>query len=169
MTRLCCPEAFWQTERGAPLAPGDLLIGGDRILEIGHFAMPSQIPTIDCTGLIVAPGFIDGHSHSDLQVLENRPEKIAQGVTTEVVGNCGFFSLSGPAKQRRLSGLRQWTLLWQREVGMGFGERVSERGALRAIRQCLLARRSWFVANLDGGGDVRVPCRSANWMRWSSG
>src|ERR1019366_1498689 len=41
----------------------------------------------------------DGHSHSDLQVLENRPEKLRQGVTTEVVGNCGFSAY--PAHEDR--------------------------------------------------------------------
>jgi dihydroorotase/N-acyl-D-amino-acid deacylase len=45
---------------------------------------------IDCTGYVIAPGFIDAHSHSDLQILKNRTEKLLQGVTTEVVGNCGF-------------------------------------------------------------------------------
>ena len=50
----------------------------------------SDFNVIDCTGYVVAPGFIDVHSHSDLQVLENRTEKLLQGVTSEVVGNCGF-------------------------------------------------------------------------------
>ena len=45
---------------------------------------------IDVKGLVIAPGFIDLHSHSDLQVLENRREKSNQGITAEVVGNCGF-------------------------------------------------------------------------------
>lgn len=45
---------------------------------------------MDCTGLVAAPGFIDIHSHSDLQVLVNHRAKADQGVTTEVVGNCGF-------------------------------------------------------------------------------
>ena len=71
---------------------------------------------IDCTGLTIAPGFIDVHSHSDLQVLENRPEKALQGVTTEVVGNCGFSAVSrrgGPAaaarfRQRHLVRLGDW-------------------------------------------------------------
>ena len=40
--------------------------------------------------MVVAPGFIDAHSHSDLQVLSERTEKLQQGVTAEVVGNCGF-------------------------------------------------------------------------------
>ena len=75
---------------GTPGRPGNLLITGERITEVGQFDAPSAARTIDCTNLAVAPGFIDAHSHSDLQVLESRTEKTAQGVTTEVVGNCGF-------------------------------------------------------------------------------
>jgi dihydroorotase/N-acyl-D-amino-acid deacylase len=75
---------------GAPLAAGDVLIRGGVIEGLGEVAAPADAQAIDCAGLTIAPGFIDGHSHSDLQVLENRPEKLLQGVTTEVVGNCGF-------------------------------------------------------------------------------
>ncbi len=82
----------------APVA-GDLLIIGDRIAAVGRFQPPPAARVIDCTGLVVSPGFIDAHSHSDLQVLENHPEKVLQGVTTEVVGNCGFSPY--PAPQRR--------------------------------------------------------------------
>src|SRR5690348_3133980 len=75
---------------GVPRRAGDVLITGDRIAAVGRFDPPSHARTIDCKGLAVAPGFIDAHSHSDLQVLQSRTEKTAQGVTTEVVGNCGF-------------------------------------------------------------------------------
>jgi dihydroorotase/N-acyl-D-amino-acid deacylase len=75
---------------GAAPFPGNVYVSGNRILDIGNFASPAGSKTIDCSGLIVAPGFIDAHSHSDLQVLDNRPEKLLQGVTTELVGNCGF-------------------------------------------------------------------------------
>lgn len=74
---------------GRDAFPADLWIEGDRIAFIGQCQADPGL-RIDCTGLTVAPGFIDAHSHSDLQVLENRPEKALQGVTTEVVGNCGF-------------------------------------------------------------------------------
>ncbi len=55
-----------------------------------------QYAVIDCTGCIIAPGFIDAHSHSDLQVLQNRTEKLLQGVTAEIVGNCGFSAYPSP-------------------------------------------------------------------------
>ncbi len=70
---------------------GNLLIDGDRIAQIGAIECQADWQRLDCSSLAVAPGFIDLHSHSDLQVLqEDRTEKVLQGVTTEVVGNCGF-------------------------------------------------------------------------------
>ena len=53
-------------------------------------AAPADAEVVDCTGLALAPGFIDIHSHSDLQVLRSDRAKADQGVTAEVVGNCGF-------------------------------------------------------------------------------
>ncbi len=75
---------------GSDARPADVLVQGDRIAAVGRFENPADATVIDCRGLVVAPGFIDAHSHSDLQVLQRRREKLVQGVTTEVVGNCGF-------------------------------------------------------------------------------
>ncbi len=69
---------------------GSVLIDGANIVAIGNVDAPAGCDVIDCAGLAIAPGFIDLHSHLDLQVLEDRAEKIRQGVTSEVVGNCGF-------------------------------------------------------------------------------
>jgi dihydroorotase/N-acyl-D-amino-acid deacylase len=75
---------------GSPPVRGSVLVAGDRIVATGGPDAPAGYEVMDCAGLAIAPGFIDLHSHLDLQVLEDRAEKIRQGVTSEVVGNCGF-------------------------------------------------------------------------------
>jgi len=76
---------------GAPAREGDLLVEDDRIAEVGHATLTPD-ETIDASGSVVAPGFIDVHSHSDfsLPVDPQASAKVLQGVTTEVVGNCGL-------------------------------------------------------------------------------
>ncbi|NBT94886.1 MAG: hypothetical protein EBT47_07785 [Chloroflexi bacterium] len=77
---------------GSPWVRADVGITGDRITAIGNLSGASATREIDATGLIVAPGFIDCHSHSDWSLLANRgaDSTLMQGVTTEVVGNCGM-------------------------------------------------------------------------------
>ncbi len=69
----------------------DIGITGDKIVAIDDLKRASADLIIDGEGLVVSPGFIDIHTHTDLQLLVNsRAEsKIHQGVTTEVAGNCG--------------------------------------------------------------------------------
>jgi N-acyl-D-amino-acid deacylase len=74
---------------GSEPFPADVLLESGLIRAVGAIHR-ADAQRVDCTGMLVVPGFIDAHSHSDLQVLEGRPEKLQQGVTTEVVGNCGF-------------------------------------------------------------------------------
>ena len=75
---------------GQPSQQASVLVDDQHIEEIGDIDPNPDMEVVDCAGLVIAPGFIDVHSHADLAVLEHRPEKIVQGVTTEVVGNCGF-------------------------------------------------------------------------------
>ena len=68
----------------------NVLVRGERIEDIGPIPAVPDWETIDCSGLHIAPGFIDVHSHGDQEILRHLPNKVLQGVTTEVVGNCGF-------------------------------------------------------------------------------
>src|SRR3989454_4287768 len=83
---------------GNPWFYSDLAVKGDRIVAVGRVAGDAE-RVIDAAGLVVAPGFIDMHSHSDWTLLEdgNAQSKIRQGVTTEVIGES---SSAGPFEDK---------------------------------------------------------------------
>lgn len=76
---------------GREPSEGDIALLGDTITKVGEVS-GSSVEEISVEGLVVTPGFIDIHSHSDFQLLlDGRGmSKVMQGVTTEVVGNCGM-------------------------------------------------------------------------------
>lgn len=77
---------------GAPGVEADIAIRGDRIAEIGNNISTAGAEVIDAAGMVVAPGFIDIKTHSDwtLPLMPEAQSKIRQGVTTEVIGHCGY-------------------------------------------------------------------------------
>lgn len=77
---------------GAPRYRADVAVTGGTIVRIGDCSGLAAARTIDATGLVVAPGFIDMHAHSDLQILlePDHVAKVTQGVTTEVLGQDGL-------------------------------------------------------------------------------
>ena len=81
----------------APRYRADLAISGDRIRALGSVSEKGR-SEIDAAGLVVAPGFIDAHTHDDRLML-SAPEmapKVSQGVTTVVAGNCGISLAPAP-------------------------------------------------------------------------
>jgi N-acyl-D-amino-acid deacylase len=73
---------------GSPWYRGDVLVRGDRIAAVGLIAVAQARDTIDATGLVVAPGFIDMLGHSEYPLLRNGAavSKITQGITSEITG-----------------------------------------------------------------------------------
>ena len=76
---------------GNPWFKASIAIKDGKISKISAIPIPGGDTTIDATGFVVAPGFIDSHTHSDNSVMTNpRCENhIRQGVTTNVTGSCG--------------------------------------------------------------------------------
>lgn len=85
---------------GGPSWPGDVLLQGDRILALGEGLRgrlpeglaPEDVEIVDCRTKVIAPGFIDAHTHDDAIVLRDPLclPKVSQGITTVVTGNCGI-------------------------------------------------------------------------------
>ncbi len=86
---------------GLPRYRADVGIKGGRIVEIGRIRTPAE-KTLDADGMIVAPGFIDGHTHMDAQVAWDPLGSCScwHGVTSVVMGNCGFALAPCPPDQR---------------------------------------------------------------------
>lgn len=78
---------------GAPPRVGDLAVRGGRIVAVGDAVPPgAAAEELDAAGLAVAPGFVDLHAHSDISLLSDPAcvSSVAQGITTQAVGLCGF-------------------------------------------------------------------------------
>jgi len=77
---------------GAPRFSADVGIAADRVVVMAQGIDQEAARIIDAAGLVLVPGFIDPHTHSDLPLLiePHAQSKVRQGVTTEVVGNCGM-------------------------------------------------------------------------------
>jgi N-acyl-D-amino-acid deacylase len=135
---------------GAPARPADVAVEGDRVVAVGPALRGDARRVIDVAGHVVAPGFIDAHSHSDLFYFgcPSSESKIRQGCTTEVVGMCSFSQ--APIAPGRADAVRGWAggigasldFRWE-----SFGEYLD---ALRA------ARPSINVVHFVGHGALRL-------------
>jgi len=77
---------------GNPSYPADIAIQGERIVAVARLPGATATRVLDARGKIVCPGFIDIHSHTDWSIHANplAQSTVRQGVTSEVVGNCGY-------------------------------------------------------------------------------
>ena len=130
---------------GKPAYKGDILIENDKIIKIDTNIMEENAEVINVEGLIVSPGFIDTHSHSDLDVLL-RPKvlpKIMQGITTEVLGQDGVSMAPLPkqyieAWKKNLAGLdgESDEIDWNYETTQRYLEMIEE--AKPGLNECYL-------------------------------
>ena len=86
---------------GLPSYRADVAVSGNRIAAIGRIREKGK-EEIDATGKVVSPGFIDGHTHMDAQVFWDPIGSCSSwhGVTSVVMGNCGFTLAPGAPEQR---------------------------------------------------------------------
>ena len=110
----------------------DVGIRGGRIEAIGSLEDSEAASTIDASGLIVAPGFIDMHSHSDMSLYDDPggESKAFQGVTTEVTGNCSYspFPIAPGGKGDFAMGSLGWPAEWEWTDLDGWAGALESRG-----------------------------------------
>jgi N-acyl-D-aspartate/D-glutamate deacylase len=148
---------------GAPRVRADVAIANGKIAAVGAESDGSRILAareIDATGLVVAPGFIDLHSHSDWVVPTPEHGEILkpflmQGVTTFVGGNCGFST--APVKRERQRMLDESGRLcaerkfdWSWDTVAGFAAALQRQGL------------ALNVAHLAGHGSIRLSVMGAD-------
>ena len=115
---------------GRPRFEADVGIAGGAIAAVGDLGAAEAARTVDADGRVVAPGFVDMHSHSDVSMLDDPggESKAFQGVTTEVTGNCSYTPY--PAGPSGVDALRQ------------------------AMGATLRSRAPWTWSTLDGWADA---------------
>jgi N-acyl-D-amino-acid deacylase len=137
---------------GSPGRRADVAVKDDKIAKIGDLRNEPCDLKIDASKRIVSPGFIDMHAHSDFTLLANpfSYSKIHQGITTEVVGNCGMSM--APYDRRRLDEVKQYLGAFL------FGQPYAWNwSTLEEFFQVLEARKIGVnVVHLIGHGTVRV-------------
>ncbi|MDR7495679.1 MAG: D-aminoacylase [Armatimonadota bacterium] len=135
---------------GNPWWPGDVGVRGDRIVEVGDLRAAAARRVLDAAGAVVAPGFIDLHTHADftLPCYPRAAAMVRQGVTTQLVGNCGFSPF--PVVPQRLDLLRAYAAFV--DAGLSWDWRDAA-GYAAALERLPLACN---VALQVGHGAVRI-------------
>jgi len=134
---------------GAAPFQGDIAIRGERIVAVGQGLRAPRAREVDLRGLALAPGFIDIHSHTELELLvDPRAESVVrQGVTTQVSGQCG--SSPGPWDREAAARVRE-AYRSRYDVDIDFHDLAGFFGRLRRQGAAI------NLATMVGAGTVRA-------------
>ena len=136
---------------GSPRRRADVAVADGRIVAIGNLSTAEAGDTVKASDSVVCPGFIDVHTHSDLTpLIDSRcASKVRQGVTTELVGHCGFsaFPLVKGTSQERTE--LNSPVMMAGGIEADWSDCV---GYLEALEQ---ARPAFNMATLVGNGTIR--------------
>lgn len=145
---------------GTAVSEAEVYVEGGVIVDVSSEKRPSDV-MIDASELIVAPGFIDAHTHSDFNLMVDpfAESSIRQGVTTEVIGNCGdsLAPLSRTTRERlkaRQSGYSEYkvTIDWST-----FGEYLSRYDARGIAQNIIPLVGHGTIREMVLGFDMRMP------------
>lgn len=129
----------------------DIAISGDRISQMGEIRVEEAKEVIEAEGLVASPGFIDIHTHSDFNpfVYPNLGNKVLQGVTTEVIGNCGMSAapVEGPHAGEIAS-------VWRRE-GVEIPSQIPWKSFKEYVSESEFQGLETNFAGLVGHGNLR--------------
>ena len=112
---------------GQPAYIGDLAISGDTIAAVGRLKRATGTEEVDISGLVIAPGFINIHSHAEADALPTAVNMLSQGVSTEIMNADGYGPLDIAAQMRALDsaglalnvgGFIGFNMVWMETVGM---------------------------------------------------
>ncbi|NJD56457.1 MAG: D-aminoacylase [Nitrospirae bacterium] len=152
---------------GSDPIQADVAVSGDKILAIGSFADANADTILQARGLVVSPGFIDAHAHSDFTLLADpRAEgKILQGVTTEINGNCGMSAapLYGKASERREDDLRELGISERWNTVREYRMLIEGRGI--ALNSAMLAGHGNIRGSVVGYENRRPSCEEYEEMK----
>ena len=146
---------------GAPGALGDVAIIGNRIAVVGKVDGQGR-EEIDAEGHVVAPGFIDSHSHMDAQVFWDDLGKAIcwHGVTTTVMGNCGF-TLAPARKDRATCAVVN--------IEVRRGHRCCGDGGRASTGRGRPLPSAWAQSSSVPGAQLRGPDRTLALRTWAMG
>ena len=155
---------------GGPANRSDLGITDGKITAVGDLSEATAQRSIDAAGHVVAPGFIDMHSHSDTSMLEDPggESKAHQGVTTEVTGNCAYSPFP-VAQDPELAAIQRaswpfWTAEWHWTDLDGWANRMESSGMSLNIAPQV---GQGAIRKAVGLNDDRPPTDDEMWsMQW---